>query len=1077
MNTLVPPRVLAAALAVVAGFLYFSQTSTAVDRSETKGEKAVKHKANHADAAWLFAHGRLNREPWKAFDPLETPTTGESEEEGEGEFEGHVDERLEWFLKQRTYPFNDLPEGARQRAWNAREEGSNRTAGGLPLAWRAVGPRPTISDFPANWGLTSGRINSIAVSPADPNLLLVGAATGGVWRSTNGGASFVPVSDAQVDLAIGSIAFAPSNPQIVYAGMGDAAGGYLGSGILRSTDAGATWTRVSNGTLPSPGTIARIAVDPTDANRLYVAQYSVLSGASLFSSGFFYSTDGGVSFTKTLNGLTRDVVQHPTNPDILYLGVTRYDSGAPNTAGVFKSTNKGQSWTRVYTVPFATASNVKVAVTPATPEAVYVVSASGSTAALEVSTDGGGMWAPRGAAIDTGQFSYNCYLFVHPTSPNTIYIGTRDLWRTVDGGTSYTNVTNNFSVSGAYNPTVARSHPDQHHFYISPTNPNTFYVANDGGLSRTNDGGATFASLNGSLGLTMFVSLAVHPSAALRMYGGTQDNGNQRRQPAGTSWEEFQSGDGGQISLDVADPSILYVTYVRHTIWRYANNGNNFQATIGSQTTFANDRVAFYPPLVGNQTNSNIYFGTFRLYVSTNRGASWTAPGGATDLTNGSGTLSAIAVSKSDNNTIYTGASDGRVMVSTNGGTNWTDRTPGLPTRFVKSITVDPSNPNTAFVTFSGFLAGHVYRTVNGGQNWTNISGNLPDIPVNTLLLDPRPGNPNTIYVGTDIGVFRTLDGGGTWETFNNGMPPVIVTELAGQPNGLVAASTYGRGAYEINLNGTAPALFDYEADRKADLSIFRPSNNTWYVLGSSGFKVLTWGEAGDKLAPADYDGDGETDLAVFRPSNGVWYIYLSGTETFATYGWGQNGDVPVPTDRDGDGLTDLVVYRESNNTWYARSIVSGPISTTVFGITGDKPVRGDFDGDGRGDNAIFRASNSTWYIQKSSVGFFVQTWGQTGDTPAPADFDGDGSTDLAIFRPSTGQWYLNRSTAGFGVVNWGQNGDVPIPADYDGDGKSDPAVFRPGNSTWYMNQSTAGFLTLQFGQSGDVPTPTAFIY
>lgn len=1080
MKRRITPRVLAAVLVMFAGALFLSQVSIAEKHPKPKDERSSGRKANHVDAEWLFSSARTTREPWKSFDPLETPTTGESEEEGEGEgeFEGHVDERLEWFLKQRTYPFETLPEGARQRAWDARTEGSNRTAGGQPLAWRAIGPRPTHSDFPNNWGLTSGRINAIAVSPADSNLLLVGAATGGVWRSTNGGTSFTPVTDSQVDLAVGSIVFAPSNPQIVYAGMGDAAGGYLGSGLLRSTDAGATWTRVSNPTLPSPGTIARIAVDPTDANRVYVAQFAAQSGTSLFSSGFFVSNDGGVSFTKTLTGLTRDIVQHPTDPNILYMGVARFDGGGTSTGGVWKSTNKGQTWTRVYTVPFANAANVKVAVTPALPENVYVVSASGTTAALEVSTDGGGIWAARGAAIDTGQFSYNCYLFVHPTNPNTIYIGTRDLWRTTDGGTNYTNITNNFSVAGSYNPTVARSHPDQHHFYILPTNPNTYYVANDGGLSRTTDGGATFASLNNTLGLTMFTSAAVHPSAALRMYGGTQDNGNQRRQPAGTGWEEFQSGDGGQILLDVVDPSILYVTYVRHTIWRYTNHGSNFAATIGSTTSFNSDRIAFYPPFVGNDTNSNIYFGTYRLFVSTNRGTSWAAPGGTFDQTNGgSAVLSAIAVSKSDNNTIYTGASDGRVMVSTNGGGNWTDRTAGLPTRFVKSITVDPANPNTVYVTFSGFLSGHVYRSVNGGQNWTNISGNLPDIPVNTLLMDPRPGNPNTLYAGTDIGVFRTVDGGGTWETFNAGMPPVIVTELVGQRNGLVIASTYGRGAYEINLNGSAPALFDYEADRKADLSIFRPSNNTWYVLGATGFKVLTWGETGDKLAPADYDGDGETDLAVFRPSNGVWYMYLSGTETFTTFGWGQAGDLPVPSDRDGDGLTDLVVYRESNNTWYSRSIVSGPLSSTVFGNPGDKPVRGDFDGDGRGDNAVFRPSNSTWYIQKSSVGFFVQTWGQTGDVPTPADFDGDGSTDLAIFRPSTGQWYRNRSTAGFDVVNWGQNGDIAIAADYDGDGRADPAVFRPGNATWYMNQSSAGFLALAFGQSGDVPTPSAFLY
>jgi hypothetical protein len=204
----------------------------------------------------------------------------------EEEFEGDAERREDWFLSQRMYPYTELPEDARRRAWLTRPAEARRD-GDAPLVqqWQSIGPKPTTSYFPNNWGLTSGRINAIAVSPSNPQLILVGAATGGIWRSTDGGENFAPTSDDQVDLAVGSIAFAPSNNSIVYAGMGDKASSYLGTGILKSIDGGQTWTRVNNTTLPSPGRVSKIEVDPANPNRVFVAQYSVRQGNSTFSSG------------------------------------------------------------------------------------------------------------------------------------------------------------------------------------------------------------------------------------------------------------------------------------------------------------------------------------------------------------------------------------------------------------------------------------------------------------------------------------------------------------------------------------------------------------------------------------------------------------------------------------------------------------------------------------------------------------------------------------------------------------------------------------------------------------------------
>ncbi len=999
----------------------------------------------------------------------ETKSQGLNEPKAENEYEGNAEQRKNWFLQQRMYPFDKLPENARRRAWEARPPDAmeNLLGGGQ---WQPIGPHPTESFFPNNWGVTSGRINAIAVSPANPQLILIGGATGGIWRSTNGGTSFAPISDNQVDLAVGSIAFAPSDPNIVYAGMGDKGGQYIGTGVLKSTNAGQTWTRINNNTLPGQSRNTKILVHPTNANLVYAAQ----AEGQNFERGFFYSTDGGVSWTKTLSGLATDLVQHPTQAGTIYVALQMYDMG-PGNGGVYKSTNSGVSWTQVYASPDANPQNIKIATTPAAPSNLYLLTMDGNGARIERSTNEGTTWTNLGvgSGFDTGQFWYNCYLFVDVANANTIYVGTRDVWRSTDGGATYTNLTNSFQLNGNYTPFVSKAHPDQHHFFQLAAAPNIFYIGNDGGLWRTNDGGTTFTNLNATLSLTMFTSIDLHPANAALSYGGTQDNGTQRRTDA-LSWTEFSAGDGGQTVIDVLDPTIVFTTYTNHSISRFNNDGTVFGGEIGSQAIFNSDRVSFYPPMTGNDVNSNLYFGTYRLYVSTDRGTTWNAPGGATDMTNG-GTLSAIGVSVSNPNTIYTGSNDGKLMVSTNGGGNWTDRTAGLPNRHIKSIIVSRTNPNTAYVTVSGFGSGHVFKTTNAGTNWTDISGNLPDIPTNSLLISPA--SPTTLYVGTDVGVFRSTTDGTTWETFNAGMPPVIVSELDAQAGGLVQAATYGRGAYQLAPAAPRPAPFDYDGDRKTDVSIFRSGPGEWWYLRSSngGNGALQFGTQTDKLAAADYTGDGKTDIGFFRPSSGEWFILRSEDFSFYSFQFGTASDIPAPADFDGDGKADQAIFRPSNGTWYIlRS--SGGTTITQFGANGDKPVPADYDGDGKADTAIFRTDGS-WWLNRSQAGTVVATFGTSTDKTVPADYTGDGKADVAIFRPSSGEWFILRSEdSSFYSFPFGTSTDLPVPGDYDGDGKTDAGVFRPSNTTWYINRSTSGFLILGFGAAGDYPVPNSYV-
>ena len=724
------------------------------------------------------------------------------------EDEGEVEGREDWFYFQRAYPFGAIPADGRRRAWDTRPPNAKTgvsTDAAQIQSWRAIGPAPTSSYLLNNWGVTSGRINAIAVSPANSQIVLVGAATGGIWRSTDGGTTFAPVTDNQVDLSVGSIAFSRNNPSVVYAGMGDVSG-YLGTGVLKSTDAGATWTRVSNATLPSPGTTMKIEVDPSDSNRVYLAQYSALLGGTTFSSGFFVSTDGGANWVKKFAGLTRDFVVSYASAQTLYLALRRVDppnSGAP---GLYRSTDGGSTWTNIYTSSTdAAIREIKVAVTPADPQRVYVYTGdTSSRLTVGVSSDGGGTWTNISqTTLDNGQLGYNSYIFADPANANTIYVGARDLYKSTNGGTSFANITKNYDASFAYHPTLSNAHPDQHSLAFSPVNSNVLYIGNDGGLYYSTNAGASFQSRNSQLALTQFIGITMHPTQAGITYGGTQDNGTQRTSSSpSTQWQEFSSGDGGHCVVNPLDPNTLFTTYVYGEITRF-RNGGTFDRDVATNATFGepdtNPRIAFYAPFVSNGVDATLYFGTWKLFTSTDLGSSWSATS-ATDLTlGGTDVLNAIAVARSNRNVIYTGSKQGRVMASADGGHNWTDITAGLPVRTITGITVDPSNPAIVYLTVSGYGSGHVFKTVNGtapvGTVWVDISGNLPNIPTSAFLIDPS--NPNIFYAGTDVGVFRSTIGGLVWETFNAGLPPTVITSFATNSSGQIQISTYGRGAYE----------------------------------------------------------------------------------------------------------------------------------------------------------------------------------------------------------------------------------------------------------------------------------------
>jgi uncharacterized delta-60 repeat protein len=275
------------------------------------------------------------------------------------------------------------------------------------------------------------------------------------------------------------------------------------------------------------------------------------------------------------------------------------------------------------------------------------------------------------------------------------------------------------------------------------------------------------------------------------------------------------------------------------------------------------------------------------------------------------------------------------------------------------------------------------------------------------------------------------------------------------------------------------PTKFDFDGDGRADISVFRPADGTWYLNRSqTGFYAAQFGLATDKITPGDYTGDGKSDIAVFRPETGTWFIRRSEDHSYFSFPFGAPEDLPAPADYDGDGRTDAAVFRPSTGTWYLLNSSGSGTSIVRFGAAEDQPVPADYDGDGKADLAVFRPSDgSWWYLQSSDGRLKVYRFGAGTDQPVPGDYTGDGRAELAVFRPSTGEWFFQRSEddSYFAYV-WGQTGDLPAPGDYDGDGRFDAAVFRPSNATWYLNQTGSGVIIVGFGSAGDRPVPQAFV-
>ncbi|MCX8050843.1 MAG: hypothetical protein N3B17_02980 [Chlorobi bacterium] len=702
--------------------------------------------------------------------------------EGRGEEDPFARETEFW--KQRAFPFDRIPDGAYERAIEHAERLARRKGVAVTLAaqpqWKLIGPD--------NIG---GRTRTVVHHPTRSGVVYVGAAGGGIWLTTDHGATWEPLYDNGVSLSMGALAIDPNNPDVLYAGTGEITPASnmqdaWGTGMYKSTDGGRNWQRIG---LSTVGAFSKVYVHPRNSNIVY-------AGGVRSAPGLYKSTDAGATWQRMNRFAISDIAIDPQNENVLWIGVWGN--------GVWKTTDGGATMVRTSDgmPPAEQIGRVSVQCAPSNTAILYALiegpdpsgqSTSNNIGAIYKSTDGGTSWQrvyQGDASFFNGQGSYDNFVMVHPTNPNIAFAGGIDLWRTTNGGATWVNVTNSYGGGNV--------HPDQHAGIFNPLDPNEIYLANDGGMYRTTTGGGPdqWQAINNGYAVTQFYAMDIDRSADSKTYGGTQDNGTLGSVQQQTSWQFIWGGDGFYTVVHLFNPAVIYgETYYGNLWWRNVQTGQSGGFVTGIDQ---NDQGAWSSPLVLDRATGALYHGRGKLYKNYVGGSRWEA--GSSDAFDSQAKISAIGPSPLDESLVYVGLENGRVFRTDNGGSDWTELTfNGLPLRFVRDIVCSSKDLGTAWICYSGYGTGHVFKTTDRGQSWQDISTTLPDAPVNAL--DVHPDNEDILVAGTDAGVFITFNGGQSWTPLGRGLPraPVLDLQLFPERN-VVRVATHGRSMWECSI-------------------------------------------------------------------------------------------------------------------------------------------------------------------------------------------------------------------------------------------------------------------------------------
>jgi len=737
---------------------------------------------------------------------------------------------------------------AQRLAWYSQHQEMKETSAFKDLSWRYLGP-----------DIISGRCTDIAVPKGSKHTIYVGAATGGVWKTENSGITWEPIMDEAPSMSVGDIAIAPSDPDIVWVGLGEAnifRASVAGTGVYKSVDAGNTWQHMG---LADTHTIGRIIIHPKNPDIVYVASPGH-EWTRNEMRGVFKTSNGGKTWDKVFYISdfigAYDLVMDPSNTETLYTSMwnrtrQRWSDPMPGPGdGIFKTIDGGKTWEQKKNglPPLEKTGRIGLDIAQSNPNVLYAFvdnhnpgrmaeegerDAYGRTkigrvikgAEVYRTDDKGETWhkvSPDDRMMEGFCGTYG-WVFgqirVDPNDENTLYIMGVPLAKSTDGGKSFQRL----SYSGL--------HGDHHGIWIDPSDSNYVINVNDGGVNVSYDGGEIWRNFHTNHPLVQFYNVAYDMEKPFNVYGSVQDHGTykgnvahnmprQRRGPARavTHWESAPGGEGTHVAVHMENSNVIYSSSFYGRLRR-----SEFKDGLWTSTNILPTVPDGEPPLrgqwmaatiVSSHNPSVVYHGMQYLFRSMDEGETWERISPDLSYNNpeqqGSlpfaipfATITALSESPFQFGLIYAGTDDGRVHITKNGGETWTEIIEGLPfNKHVSRIVASKYDQETVYLTLNGRrdddFADYIYKSTDFGQTWIDISGNIPGGPINVIREDPI--KENILYIGSEMGVYVTLDGGKTWQVLGSSLPNCFVWDLIVHPrDNVVVIATNGRGMYAMD--------------------------------------------------------------------------------------------------------------------------------------------------------------------------------------------------------------------------------------------------------------------------------------
>jgi len=727
------------------------------------------------------------------------------------------------------------------------------------LKFRNIGP-----------ALTSGRIADIAIHPQDESTWYVAVGSGGVWKTTNSGTTFQPIFDNEASYSIGCITIDPSNPSTIWVGTGENVGGRhvgFGDGIYVSHDEGKTWKNMG---LKASEHISKIIVHPDNSQKIYVAVQGPLWSKG-GERGFYLSEDGGKTWSKTLGndewtGVT-DMVMDTSNPDILYAAtwdrhrtVAAYMGGGPGS-GLHKSMDGGKTWSKLENgIPKSNLGKIGLALSPFDNETIYAaIELDRKKGGIYRSTNGGASWNKQSNTVSggTGPHYYQ-ELYVSPHQEGRLYLMNNYVQVSEDHGKTF------------YTMNEKNKHVDSHAMAFKKDDPDYVLFGTDGGLYESYDLTKTWRYFS-NLPVIQYYKVAVDDSEPFyNVYGGTQDNGSHGG-PSRTTradgilnqdWWITLGADGHQSATEPGNPDITYGEFQQGWLWRIDQTTGE-TVFIQPQPAAGDPHERFNwdaPILISPHQPTRLYFASYRVWKSENRGDDWTAI--SPDLTRNEerialpilgrqqswdnpwdvvamseyNTITSLAESPVQEGLLYAGTDDGILQVSEDGGTIWRKimlgSIKGVPSRaFVNDVRADLYDANTVYLVLDNHKEGdfkpYLLKSTNKGESWTFMNGNLPKRLLTWRVVQDHV-DENLLFAATEFGIYFTKNGGSAWTLLKGGLPTISFRDITIQrrEDDLVAAS-FGRGFFVLDDIGP---LRDYDASKSNEIQLFDPRTAYWYV-------------------------------------------------------------------------------------------------------------------------------------------------------------------------------------------------------------------------------------------------------